>query len=241
MTTAVYVAGDVHLLEPAGPFLDFLDLLSSKEPARLVILGDLFDYWLETDHNAKQFTAVFERFQTLRKRKWQIDIVLGNREFSAGPRLNAECGARSHWPSLDMRIGQQYIRVVHGDRLCYDPSYHMMAAILRGFWGQGLYHCVPDWVHRPFVNIIRSISKGSSKKPKAVSKLQSIFLDPRRIRAHKRYCQTLIAGHVHQERHQFIDGLEFFIVGDWQGNKGHWIEIDENGKSKQCSKIFTPD
>lgn len=238
MPVQTYVAGDVHLHDAGGPFMGFLEMLQQQDPAHLIILGDLFDYWLDTDRCVEQFQSVFGQLQALRKQGWRLDFVQGNRELSAGSRLRLACGARMHWPSLDISVGDKRIRIVHGDRLCHDPGYHMMAVLLRGFWSRGFHMAMPGPVHHSLARLGRSLSKGSSNKGKDNKKLAEVFIDPRRIEAHKRQCDILIAGHIHQVRHQDVRGLELLIVGDWQANNGHWIEIDHAGNCRQCARTF---
>ncbi|MBA3846357.1 MAG: UDP-2,3-diacylglucosamine diphosphatase, partial [Planctomycetes bacterium] len=42
----LYIAGDVHLVGGPSGFACWLDALQARSPARLVLLGDLFEYWL---------------------------------------------------------------------------------------------------------------------------------------------------------------------------------------------------
>ena len=61
----LYIAGDIHLHgtpeDAQSPFVRFLDRLAARPPARLVLLGDLFEYWLETDTAAARYEPVLSR------------------------------------------------------------------------------------------------------------------------------------------------------------------------------------
>ena len=237
-TTQVYVAGDVHLHDASGPFMGFLDMLSQRKPARLIILGDLFEYWLETERSMKAYTGVFAAMKKLRDAGWQLDLVLGNRELSAGERLRISCAVAIHWPDLTLTFGEKRIRIIHGDRLCHDPAYHLMATVLRGFWSRAFHLCMPAIVHHFITGLIRKRSIGSTKTPSAKRRLNKVFIDPRRVAAHKRHADMVIAGHIHRVIHQQVRGIELLVVGDWQLNAGYWVEIDEHGNTKMCSDTF---
>ncbi len=229
MQPTLYVAGDVHLRNDSSPFLGFLDLLASRAPSHLVILGDLFDYWLETERTIAQFQTVFDKFQTLRLAGWRLDFVLGNRELSSGSRLRLACGVKTHWPDFTLRIADKQIRIVHGDRLCHDPTYHLMAAF---------HVSMPAPVHHGLAHLGRKLSKGSSNKPSAKRRLKKVFIDPRRVAAHRSKCNLLIAGHIHQVIHQKLRGVELMVVGDWAEQRGHWIEINCDGHAQMCQAAF---
>lgn len=235
----IYVAGDVHLRDASGPFMGFLRMLHKRQPARLVILGDLFEYWLETDRCMQRYQAVFDQLRLLREQGWQLDFVLGNRELSSGERLRLACKVDTHWPHLDLQLHGKQIRIVHGDRLCHDPSYHLMAALLRGFWSRAFHLSMPASVHHHLAQLGRSLSKGTPQTPSAKRRLNKVFIDPRRVAAHKRHADIVIAGHIHRVMHKQVRGIELLVVGDWQGRHGHWIEISAAGRCQMRDAQFT--
>lgn len=236
MPVHTYVVGDVHLRECAGPFMQFLRRLQQRQPARLVILGDLCEYWLETEVYVRRYRPLLDLLRALADAGWRLDFVLGNREFSVAERLLHAAQLTAHWPHLDLTFGERTLRIIHGDRLCHDPAYHMMAAVLRSFMVRILYRVVPALVQDGIVCIVRALSKGSDRHDNLYE--QRIFVDPRRIAAHKRHAQIIIAGHIHDTWHKTVRGVELYLVGDWPQNIGHWIEIDVEGRIRQCRDEF---
>ena len=222
----LYIVGDIHLRDGAGPFPVFLDLLRRRPPARLVILGDLFEYWLETADAVTRYQPVLDRLLGLRAAGWQLDLVRGTREMAAGRLLAASSGCTLHGPRLDLRLGQRRVRIVHGDRLINDPGYRALRAWIGSFWHAGwqILHpaAVQDWVAR---TLRRS---STSQRPRAY---RVITVDPRRAHAAARgACDTLVAGHIHEQWRRTIGGVDVLLVGDWPDSTGQWIEGHPDGR-----------
>ncbi len=217
---ALYIVGDIHLRDGGGPFPVFLDVLARRAPARLVILGDLFEYWLETADAVARYAPVLARLRALAAAGWRLDLVRGNREMAAGRRLAAASGCTLHWPRLDLRLGARRVRVVHGDRLIRDPGYRVLRAWIGSFWHAG-------WqvLHPPAVQdlVARLMRRGStSQRPRAYRR---ITVDPRRVAAAGRgLCDSLIAGHIHEQWRRTVNGVDLWLVGDWPDTVGQWIE-----------------
>jgi UDP-2,3-diacylglucosamine hydrolase len=232
----LYVAGDVHLDGGANAFPDFLDRLARRPPARLVILGDLFEYWLETDLMARLHEGVLSRLRRLKAAGWQLDLVLGNREFAAGRLLAARSGCRVHWPYLDLTMGARRLRIVHGDRLCYDPGYRAFAAFMRAFFWRGWYPAFPGPVQDLVARFLRSRSKAKQRRrydcPPGTR--PRVFIDRRKVQGSARTCDTLIAGHIHQSWRRTIGGIDLILVGDWPVGRGHWVEGYRDGRLERC-------
>ncbi len=232
----LYVAGDVHLRDGGGPFPTWLDGLRGLPPARLVILGDLFEYWLDGDDACLRYAPVLERLRRLRALGWRSDLVLGNREQVAGRRLAMATGCALHWPRLDLALGPLRLRIIHGDRLCHDPGYRMLAAWLRAFphrWWQishpaAMQEGIARWLRQRSLARQRHQRRGG-RRP---------FLDPRRVAAAARGVDAVIAGHIHEAWRRRIRGVDLSLVGDWPGTTGHWIEGYADGTLVARSSRF---
>lgn len=227
----VYIAGDVHLLGAEGPFMAWLDWLATQPTARLIILGDLFEYWIDTNEAAHRYREVFMRLRQLRINGWRVDVVRGNREMVAGRRLDAELGQAMHWPSLDLQLGQRRIRVVHGDRLCGETGSRFMTAMLRGFWLRVCQLSNPEWIQDW---VARSIRRGSVAKQRRNNLYRHPHIDARWLFAAARGVDTVIAGHIHEQRRRHLSCGEFILVGDWPPSGGHWVEGYADGRIALC-------
>jgi UDP-2,3-diacylglucosamine hydrolase len=228
----VFIAGDIHYDGGASAFPLWLDKLQSHKPARLIILGDLFEYWLDSDEMINLHAPVLQRLKKLAAAGWQLDLVLGNREIAAGRRLSLASGCRPHWPSLDIRLQNTKIRIVHGDRLCYDPSYRFFATFMRAFFWRGWYPFFPGFIQNHVAKFIRQRSAAKQQRRVVQRGYSRVFIDRRKVQAAGRYCDVLIAGHIHQCWRRTIGGVDMMLVGDWPTGQGHWITLDAYGQAQ---------
>jgi UDP-2,3-diacylglucosamine hydrolase len=238
----LYIAGDVHLDGGANAFPTFLDQLAARPPARLVILGDLFEYWLETAEMAVLHENVLARLRRLRAAGWRLDLVLGNREFAAGRLLAARSGCQVHWPRLDLRLAGRVVRIVHGDRLCHDPGYRAFAAFMRAFFWRGWYPAFPGPVQDLVARFLRSRSRAKQKRryERPPGTRPRVFIDRRKVQGSARGCDTLVAGHIHQSWRRTIGDVDLILVGDWPSGVGHWVEGYRDGRLERVMRRFTP-
>ncbi len=234
----IVIVGDVHADGGEGAFCAFLDRLAARQSARLVILGDLVEYWLETDAGLRRHTGLLGRLQNLSQRGWQLDIVGGNREITAGRRLEIASGARLHWPQLDVAVGNKKVRIVHGDRLCHDPGYRAYSVFMRGFWLRAVQPWIPAVVQDMVARHLRARSQ-SVQAQRTSLPANRVFIDPRRVVAAARGADVLIAGHIHAHWRRSIRGVDMMLVGDWPEPVGHWIEGYADGSLVARQESFS--
>ena len=233
----LYIVGDVHLTGEQGPFLPWLDRLAARPPARLVILGDLFEYWIDTSATVLRFTGVFERLRTLHRLGWRIDLIRGNREMVAGRRLAMAAGTPLRWPSLDLTLGSRRVRVVHGDRLCGQVGQRLFIAWLSSFWFRTLQAAHPAWAQNLVALGIRRLSRGAQDRRYRAGRHPRF--DPRWVRGAAQGVDTLVAGHIHQQQRLNVAGVDLLIVGDWPPEGGQWIEGFSDGHLRQVKERLT--
>ena len=244
MLPVLYIVGDVHLTEGEGAFHAFLDHLAARPAARLVILGDLFEYWLDTDAAVHRYRACLRRLVALRAAGWRLDLVIGNREMGAGRRLAVATRCQVHWPGLDLRLGGRGVRIVHGDRLCADPGYHLLFAFINGFWFRAWRACVPEFVQERIARWMRRRSRLGhlrKRRERSVVGARPDMLHAARVRAAGRCADTVIAGHIHEQWRRPVAGVDVALVGDWTHTAGHWIEGCSDGSLRLRSYDFSDD
>ena len=238
----VYIAGDVHLRGDEGaqaPFVRFLEHLAGQPAAHLVLLGDLFEYWLDGGGSLARYEPVLARLRLLRARGWRLDLILGNRELTAGRQLAVASGCRMHWPSLTLMLGARRLRIIHGDRICHDPSYHFFAAWMRSFWHRQWQALHPAPVQDLVARLLRGMSRQKKRAPAPRAAKRRVFIDRRRVEAVGRGVDAVIAGHIHESWSRTIGGVELVLVGDWPLTRGHWVEGFADGRIQRVTHDFT--
>jgi len=237
----VYIAGDVHLRGDEGvqaPFVRFLEHLAHQPAAHLVLLGDLFEYWLDSGGSLARYEPVLARLRLLRACGWRLDLILGNRELTAGRQLAVASGCRMHWPSLTLQLGARRLRVIHGDRICHDPSYHFFAAWMRSFWHRQWQVLHPAPIQDLVARLLRGMSRQKKRAPRPHAAKRRVFIDRRRVQAVGRGVDAVIAGHIHESWSRIIGGVELVLVGDWPQSRGHWVEGFADGRIQRVSHDF---
>jgi UDP-2,3-diacylglucosamine pyrophosphatase LpxH len=224
----LYIAGDVHHDGTDPGFGLWLDRLAAREPARLVILGDLVEWWVDTAGSAQRHEPILGRLRRLRAAGWRIDVIRGNREMAAGRSFEIASGCRLRWPRLDLDLGPLRLRIVHGDRLVHDPGYRAWAAVCRSFPFRLWQNLHPARVQELIATALRRNSRGN--RPYDPDRPRRIFIDPRKVQAAARGVDVLIAGHVHEAWRRRIGGVDLILAGHWPHGVGHWVEGFADGR-----------
>lgn len=234
----VTVCGDIHLRpQQEDSFIQFLDELSEKSPHHLVILGDLFDYWLDSPSFVMEYDFLFRRLHSLSQQGWQLHCVLGNRELAAGPCFQKAFPGRVYLRKLDLETAAGRLRIVHGDRLVRDPGYRLMAAILSSWWFRTFQACAPLIVQQMVARWIRGKSQAKNRRVAEYGPPLQL-LDPRRVAAASRGCIKLLAGHIHLQLERRIRGCAFTLCGHWDEDVGRWVTISSKGEVALQNKHY---
>lgn len=235
MTTVAamaYICGDIHLGSGPSAFLAFLDRLAGLPPATLVLLGDVVEYWIDDAAGVASQAPLFTRLRRLRGLGWRVVCVAGNRELAAGRRFAAAGRMELHWPAVDLPTSAGPVRVVHGDRLCRDPGYHLFAALARGFWTRVLLRALPSAAAHGIARLARWRSRRQGSR-RAMLGAPLRLLDPCRVRGSARGAVSLLAGHIHCRLHATVGGSDLWLAGDWPGNEARWLELAADGSVRR--------
>ncbi len=225
MTGTCYIIADLHLGEEDDrPLRGFLDTLSQRPPGRLIILGDLFAYWLESPTLVRRHDDVLSDLRALSRNGWTIDLIRGNRELVAGAMLEHHGSLHLHPRGLRLVINGMRIRLLHGDNLCKDPWHRLLTAFLRGFWSRWCLLSMPDILRQGLAMTMRRASRHRHHGHRD----QSLgVLDPQRLAAATHNADILVLGHLHAEHHCRIGHSTILVCGAWHDGSGMWLEISD--------------
>jgi len=234
MKTLIF--SDVHLNVAADgqrkmdEFVGFLRQIDPDEFNRVVILGDLFDFWFE--YRQVIFSGYFDvlrAFASLRDRGVAFYFVCGNHDFWAGRFLRDHLDFSIFDGPMTMKFGDHRVLFVHGDGINpEDKNYRRYKKVARArgvVWLFSLIH--PDWA----MGIAQLVSRGSRKAFAKKDLSQGTEVKPL-----QRYAQRCLAegkadvvfcGHSHFpviEEYPTPTGTGMYInTGDWLYHRSYVV------------------
>ena len=226
------VVGDLHLdverPEHVAGFVSWLEGLG--DCPRLVLLGDVFEYWI----GMAQARSAGGRtvLGALRERTaggTRVDVLHGNRDFLLDGRFEAATGARVHADGLGATSpGGQRIGFLHGDELCtLDHAYQRLRRVLRSGPLTFTARRLPGFVGEAVARRIRRASRRAVAAKPGPTKAQQ----PGAVRAEldRRALDVLVVGHAHRYRDEAVSGGGRWIVVDGFGGPRDCVHVDDAG------------
>ena len=218
---ALYVFSDAHLGSASAEKeaekvarIEALSELVRADGDRLVILGDLFDFWFEYKHAVpKDHHHVLFLLHDLKQRGISIDYISGNHDFWMGDYFEKQIGITVHRDHLDMQYGGKRIHLTHGDGLARaDRGYRVLKRILRNRFNIWLYRKLPpDW------------AIPLAKKVSGTSRDYTAKRDPQFVEDYAEYARGRLAdgfdivliGHLHIPTMETYDNGVYINTGDF--------------------------
>jgi len=130
--------------------------------SRLIIVGDLFDFWFEyRSAIPRRYFATLELLGRLRSAGIEMDYLNGNHDFWLGPFLSDDLGIRTHHGAMTLEHDGRRIWIHHGDALVGgDHGYRLLKRVLRHPASIALYRLIhPDFG----IPLARWVSSGRSR------------------------------------------------------------------------------
>jgi len=234
--------GQIQLLE----FTKFLRGLQSDKVDRLILLGDLFDFWFEYKHVVfSEYFHILRALADLNEHGIKLHFICGNHDFWAGRFLEHYLGFTIHPDGVRLPFGNRNVLLIHGDGINKkDRGYRLYKRIAKArpvVWLFGLLH--PDLA----MAIARRVSRTSRKfsgrtDPENGSEAAA-------LREFARDClgrgdsQVVICGHAHSptcEQYPTPNGLGLYInTGDWMYHRSY-VEWDGQEFRLICPRAAAP-
>lgn len=213
---------DLHLdpesLEKSVGFIDWIEKL---DVPRLLVLGDLFDYWVGPFHLAKEGArAVVAGLRALTGRGTRLELLRGNRDFLLEERFERASGATVHPEGLlgDLEGGERVL-FLHGDELCTrDLAYQRLRRVTHSRWLQALGPRLPHWASGRIARRLRraSVRAVAAKLPEE----KALQADACREAARGAGAATVVCGHAHVPRDERLEGgPRWIVLGAFAGDR----------------------
>jgi len=235
---ATLLLSDIHLdVSPRGKqrmadFVAFLRAVDTSRINRIILLGDLFDFWFEYKHVIfSGYLDVLRAFADLREHGVAFELVCGNHDFWAGRFLEQRLGFTVHTRPVEMDFGGRRVLMVHGDGLNpRDWWYRVYKRIARARWLTAVFRLLhPDWA----MALAQCVSKGSRRLTRAEDPRTGPEAQALRAFAKQTLAQgeadVVVCGHSHYpviEEYPTPNGTGLYInTGDWLYHRSY-VEWD---------------
>jgi UDP-2,3-diacylglucosamine hydrolase len=215
------VIADLHIdVEHPGAERAFTRWLAGLAGVpRLVVLGDLFEYWVGRAQLASAGAqAVTGALAALHARGTEIDVVPGNRDFLLDASFERASGARVRPAGMVCETaGAGPLLLLHGDELStLDLGYQRLRTVLRSGAVRWLAPRIPLSLARRAARSLRRTSRREvAAKPQAVVAMQ---IDAAERAARSSGAAVLVCGHAHRaEDRRLPSGLRWIVLDAFGG------------------------
>ncbi len=209
---------DAHLLDPADD--NYKRLLTFLRQQRgtirnLVMLGDIFEFWLGYRHTVfAPFVPLLEELRLQRESGTELIFVEGNHDFHLGRYFSETLKCRILPDGGALELDGKRVFIAHGDLVNpADRGYRLLRSFLRCRLSRLLLPLVPpDWAW----GVSRWASHQSSRRKKASQRYlpEELLQNFARERFAEGYDAVLI-GHFHIPLYRQLDGKLLICLGDW--------------------------
>ncbi len=226
MEKAVYFISDIHLGAPSltrefetqrrNELLKFLDEVTINAK-RMVIVGDLFDFWYEYKSVVpKDFFWLYARLKAMVEKGISIDYVAGNHDFFLGDFFSDSVGLQVHPDGFSEQLAGKKFLIIHGDGLAEkDSGYRMLKRILKN----GFVRSTIRWIHPdigfPLAKAFSSKSREyTSTKDYGEADGMMLYAESKLRNGY----DFVVMGHNHSPRLEHLAKGVYVNLGDWLHN-----------------------
>lgn len=244
MNTQTILISDLHL-SPEVPALNELFFRSLKEWQgkidALYILGDFFDVWIGDDDDGPFIQSIIDALAAF-TRDTPVFVQHGNRDFLLGKAFAEKAGVALLPEQYVAELyGKSYL-LVHGDELCTDDvAYQQFRAQSRNPMWQAAVLMKPLAERRMLAGQIRMMSetKKNAEGKSEISDATEAGVQALLQKYADKKITALVHGHTHRpavHEHMFDGALiKRYVLQDWEGDKGGYLDINDKGEIKACS------
>jgi UDP-2,3-diacylglucosamine pyrophosphatase LpxH len=224
------VVSDLHLGTKDSKAEEFIEFLEEHPTNLLILNGDIIDGWA-LNRGAKwkkQHTKVISKLLQL-SNKTQIIWIRGNHDEFIQDFIGTHLGrieikedyrlTIQRWVENDVYRNENYY-IFHGDVVdVFITKYKWLSKI--GAIGYDFALTLNRWYNHyrklrklPYQSISQKIKGGVKAATNYINDFETTALSM----AHKKGCNGVICGHIHQPEDRIIDGKRYLNSGDWIEN-----------------------
>jgi UDP-2,3-diacylglucosamine pyrophosphatase LpxH len=224
------VVSDLHLGTKDSKAEEFIEFIDTHPTDLLILNGDIIDGWA-INRGAKwkkQHTKVISKLLQL-SNKTQIIWIRGNHDEFIQDFIGTHLGrieikedyrlTIQRWVENDVYRNENYY-VFHGDVVdVFITKYKWLSKIGAVGYDFALtlnrwYNHYRKWRNLPYQSISQKIKGGVKAATNYINDFETTALSM----AHKKGCNGVICGHIHQPEDRIINGHRYLNSGDWIEN-----------------------
>ncbi len=187
----------------------------SPEISELIIVGDLFDFWIEYKSAIRpDYFPVLHALKNVVEQGIKVHYLAGNHDFALGAFLEEKLGIIIHHGTFDAEIQGKKVHIFHGDGLIKrDIGYRILKKVLRNPFNQKLYKLL----HPDLGVALGTLVSGSSRKYLRPVLDESIIKEYRQnaLSLLKKGSDIVVFGHTHKADLCRFDSGIYCNTGSW--------------------------
>lgn len=213
---AIFIS-DVHLGARGVKAEELIETLKKYNPEYLFLVGDIIDGWLlkKRFYWTQSYTNVIRKILSYSKNGTKVMYITGNHDEFLRQFPFMELGNIEFHNDYEFRG----IFICHGD--LYDGIVKLKWLGILGSIGYDMAIYLDRGLKK--LGMKRSLSKILKDQVKGAIKFITSFEKQLVYQAKRRYCHTVICGHIHTPADKMIDGVRYLNCGDWVENTSYII------------------
>ena len=206
---------DLHLGARQSQTDKIISFLDNNTTEKLILNGDIIDGWLLTKrfYWTQSYTNVIRKILSYSKNGTKVIYITGNHDEFLREFPFLELG------NIEIHNEYEYkgTWITHGD--LYDGVVKLKWLGMLGSIG----YDSAIYIDRKLksLGVKRSLSKFLKDRVKEAVKFITSFENQLVFQAKRRYCHTVICGHIHTPEDKMVDGVRYLNCGDWIVNKSY--------------------
>lgn len=215
---AIFIA-DAHLCKPSDTnyrlFMKFLDEQLEQRVDVLVLLGDIFEFWIGKKTVLENYAPVIDILEKYVLRGTKLIYVEGNHDFHLGPIFSERLKCRILPDGGNIKLDEIDVFIAHGDLVDEkDIAYRTLRKILRSGLIRFLIRTLPErFILKIASRASHESRKKNSREQRASSAEQIIIAYAEKFILQGSH--AVVTGHFHQPFHKKVGDGELIALGDW--------------------------
>jgi UDP-2,3-diacylglucosamine pyrophosphatase LpxH len=222
MKSKAIIVSDLHLGTKDSKAKDFIEFLDNNPTELLILNGDIIDGWALNRGSKwkKKHTMVISKILKL-SNKIKVVWVRGNHDEFIAEFIGSSFGNIMIVEDYILNVKDKKYYIFHGDVIdVFISKYKWLAKIGSvgydmALWLNRWYNRYRAWRKLPYQSISQKIKASVKQATNYINDFENAAIKM----AHKKNCNGVICGHIHQPSDLVINNDHYLNSGDWVENR----------------------